>query len=197
MTRVCTVCSHPDRKEIDRAILAGEPNRRIAAQWSLSETAVRRHKKDHIPKKVAKATEAREVVQADNLLDQVRALLSTAQSLTQRAESSGDLRTALAGVREIRGTLELMAKIMGDLPAGGPMVGILISPEWTAARSAILRALEPYPDAKIAVVEELGKIPQPSTPEGITVTGTPMMTRIVTPEAAGPVRLSDIIREGK
>ena len=38
-----------------------------------------------------------------------------ASSILVKAEAAGDLRTALAGVKEIRGTLELIAKLTGEL----------------------------------------------------------------------------------
>jgi class 3 adenylate cyclase len=197
MTRVCTICSHTYRQEIDEAILSGMSNRRIAAQWSLSENAVRRHKKAHIHQKVAKATAAREVIQAGTLLDQVRELLDKAHSLTEQAEEAGDLRTALVGVREIRGILELMAKVVGDLPAG-PMIGIQISPEWIGIRTAILKALEPHSEARQAVIEALDHLPTASKPDPyaqkVTVN---TLTKRSAPESLAPVRLSDLMGEGK
>jgi hypothetical protein len=39
-----TVCRHEARAEIDRALLRGDPHRRIAKRWLLGEAAVQRHK---------------------------------------------------------------------------------------------------------------------------------------------------------
>jgi len=36
-----------------------------------------------------------------------------------------------------------------------PVVNVLVSPEWTATRSALMLALGPYPDARAAVVAAL------------------------------------------
>ena len=44
MPRTCTVCRHGARAEVDRALVQGEPHRRIAKRWSLGEAAVQRHK---------------------------------------------------------------------------------------------------------------------------------------------------------
>ena len=71
MGRTCTVCSHPERAEIDRALLAGETKRTIAARYGLSATAVQNHKA-HVPPALAKAHEAKEVARADSLLGMVR-----------------------------------------------------------------------------------------------------------------------------
>lgn len=56
MPRVCTGCSHPDRKGLEAAIVAGRPKAEIARAWGLKPDAVHGHAK-HIAPKVAKAAE--------------------------------------------------------------------------------------------------------------------------------------------
>jgi len=58
-----------------------------------------------------KAQDARDVARGDSLLEQAKALQKKAQDLLTKAELAGDLRTALQGVREAKGCLELMAKL--------------------------------------------------------------------------------------
>jgi len=53
--RTCTVCLHPERQEIDAAIIAGAPNRRIATRHSLTEAAGRRHRATHLPTRLVRA----------------------------------------------------------------------------------------------------------------------------------------------
>jgi len=48
MSRPCSICTHPDRLEIDRLILHGEPYRNIAKQFGLSIGTISRHKEAHI-----------------------------------------------------------------------------------------------------------------------------------------------------
>lgn len=117
MARTCTICQHPDREAIDKALLAGKlSNRRIAAQCDVSEIALRRHvAAGHIPKQLAKAQEANEVAKADTLLAQVGALRDKALAILDKAERAGDLKTALQGVREAKGCLELLARLQGQL----------------------------------------------------------------------------------
>src|SRR5688572_392949 len=126
MPRVCTVCAHNERAAIDAALVGGEVFRTIAHRFALSEDALKRHKKDHLPAHLAKAQEAREVTQADNLLTEVRALRSKSYSILIAAERAGDLKTALMGVREARGCLELLAKLLGELDER-PQVNVLVS----------------------------------------------------------------------
>ena len=44
----CSICAHPDRAAIDKAIVAAEPYRRIAARTGTSVTSLRRHKATHL-----------------------------------------------------------------------------------------------------------------------------------------------------
>src|SRR5687768_15051314 len=129
MPRVCTVCTHGERAAIDSALVAGEVFRTIAHRFALSEDALKRHKREHLPARMAKAQEAAEVAQAGTLLDEAKALRSKAYSLLLSAERAGDLRTALAGVREARCCLELLAKLVGELDER-PQVNLLVAPEW-------------------------------------------------------------------
>lgn len=154
MPQTCSVCKHEDLESINQALLANESLRNIAEQFPLSTTALHRHKKSHLPAALVKAQEAQEVSRADSLLDQLRHLQGKALSLLEQAETAGDLRAALQGVREAKGCLELLAKLQGDLQEG-TIINILVSPAWVSLRSVILRALEPYPEARGKLTEAL------------------------------------------
>ena len=152
MPRVCTVCSHPERNAIDRALVSEQPVLAVADRFDLAKSSVDRHKAGHIPATLAKSQEAAEVAHADNLLGQVRELQARALSILDTAEETGDLRTALGAIREARGNLELLAKLLGELKEG-TTVNVLVSSEWVEVRAVILRALDPYPEAKLAVAD--------------------------------------------
>ncbi len=154
MPRVCSICVHPEREEINAALLAGQPYRSIAKRYEASESAVYRHKLEHLPVHLVKAQDAAEVAHADNLLEQVKSLQARALTILDKAEASGDLRTALSAIREARGNLELLAKLLGELQQEGT-VNVIMSPEWLSIRSTIVTVLEPYPQARTAVLEAL------------------------------------------
>ena len=48
MPHLCTTCQHKDLDQIDQALLANEPLRRIAARFGLSPSALWRHKRNHL-----------------------------------------------------------------------------------------------------------------------------------------------------
>lgn len=157
MARTCTICAHPQRAEIDRALAAGQTaNTTIASQFAVSEQALRRHKAQHLPAALTKAQEVREVAQADDLLAQVKRLQVITMNVLKLAYDSQDLRTALQGVSQARQNLELVGRIVGELEAERVQVAVVTtSPDWLRLRAAILAALDPYPDARAAVLEAL------------------------------------------
>lgn len=163
--RKCSVCSHPERAEIDRAIVVGELPRAISKRFSesvrIDEQAVRRHANSHLPRgAMASAVEAQtegEKARATDLVLTARQLLSKSVSILQRAEQSGDLRAALMGIREASRCTELMGKLMGDIQETH-VTNVLVSPVFVSVQQTILQALEPYPDARNAVVQALERM---------------------------------------
>lgn len=157
MPRKCTVCEHEKVEEINRLLLEGVSLRNIAKQYFVSAASLHRHKEGHLPAKLVKAREAREIAKADSLLDQVTELRDKALSILDKAEQAGDLRTALQGVREAKGCLELLARLQGELQEQAT-VNILINPQWLSLRTVILEALDRYPEARQAVARALREV---------------------------------------
>jgi hypothetical protein len=154
MPRACTVCVHADRPAIDQALVNGKGIRETSALFRVSEDALSRHKEGHIPETLARAAEAEEVARADGLLGQLATLQADARRIGGKAETAGDLRTALAGIRELVRIVELTAKMIGELD-DRPQVNVLVAPEWLTVRAALLEALRPYPEARQAVARRL------------------------------------------
>ncbi|HKD69984.1 MAG TPA: hypothetical protein VKB84_24315, partial [Candidatus Binataceae bacterium] len=78
-----------------------------------------------MPATLVRAHEVQEIAQADSLVDELRGLATKARTLTAQAEESGDIRTALMGLREISRILELKARVAGEI--AGAQVSINIS----------------------------------------------------------------------
>ena len=154
MPRRCTICDHHSRARIDAAIISGAPLRDIASQYGVSKSALKRHKAGHMPAHLAKAKEAGEVARADDLLSQVRYLQDRTLSILTASEDAGEQRTALVAIREARGNLELLARLIGELD-DAPKVNILMSAEWMTIRAAMIEALVPHPEARSAVANAL------------------------------------------
>ena len=154
MPRTCTICTHADRAEIDRTLVASSPYRYIAGRFGTSVTALARHKADHLPAALAKAKDAEAVADADDLLTQVQDLRRLAMHLLAKASAAGDYRTALMGIREARACIETLLEVEEKIDRR-PVVNLMIAPEWLAVRSALMVALAPYPEARTAVTGQL------------------------------------------
>jgi hypothetical protein len=164
MPRVCTICTHAEKPAINAALVAGEPNRRIAAQYAVSEQAVRRHREDHLPAVMVKSEQAKEVTRADDLLGQLTEitartdrLYTIADGIIGKAAKAEDWRTALMAVREAsnanreaRANLELLGELLGELNRQ-PQVNITLSAEWIEVRAVLYQALADYPEARAQV----------------------------------------------
>lgn len=153
MARVCTVCTHPDRDEIDAELVQGTPYRDIARQYSVSKDAVARHK-EHVRQTIARVCDVQDLELGAGLVEKLQRLELDARRIATEAEKSGDLKTALGGIRELTRIVELFAKLRGEIQEGGT-INVLVAPEWAALRFRILNALLPFPDARFAVAEAL------------------------------------------
>ena len=158
MTRRCTVCDHPDRSSIDSALVAGASYRVISGRFPGSSiSALQRHAQNHVPATLAQARQAQEVARGDDLLAQVEELKDRAMGVLAKAEAAEDLRAAVSAIKEARGCVELLAKMMGEL-RDGHTVNIMMSPEWGRGRGVILAALADHPDACVSVASALEEI---------------------------------------
>jgi hypothetical protein len=121
MPQTCTICKHPKLSEINAALVScTEPFRVLAVRYGTSAATLQRHQKAHLPVLLAKAEEAAEMVRADNLMGSLRDLYTRAFDILQKAEKAGALETALKAIRELRGILELLAKLSGELEPTAP-----------------------------------------------------------------------------
>jgi hypothetical protein len=150
MARTCSICTHPQRGEIDAALVEGEPYRKIAERWGVSSAALSRHLRTHLVALLA----GRDEVAADNLLGQVRDLRRQAQAIKDRAEREGELDTALKGIRELVRIVELLAKLRGDLDER-PVVNVLVTPAWVEIQAVLLDTLQAWPEARKAAAAAL------------------------------------------
>lgn len=157
MGRQCTVCAHADLEEINKLLLCSDSYRAIARQFGLSKDALARHKESHIPKELLKSNDIQEIAKADALLVQLGEVREKTLSLLDKAEKAADTRVygaPVAYLREVREQIKLLAELEGRL-ASQPQITIVSSPQWIELRTLIITALEPYPEAREAVVHAI------------------------------------------
>ena len=95
-----------------------------------------------------------DLADSENLLDTIFTLRRRAEGIMEMAERKGELQTALNAIRELRGIVELFAKLEGRLREGS-QVNIIMNPVWIEMKTVIMNALEPFPRARAALAEAL------------------------------------------
>lgn len=109
-------------------MISGQTLRDTAQLWHLSKTALGRHKVEHVGptmESVLRNIEGTPQSSGDNhprdLYSRAEALLLGSQEIFRQASEGGNARLALAGVREVRGCIELIARLT-VASASGPAV---------------------------------------------------------------------------
>jgi hypothetical protein len=154
--RACTVCSHEKRYDIEERLATRQGTYRgIARTYGVSEDAVSRHvASGHVGQLLALAADAERAARADTLLDRIEALQSRTLAILEASLETNEHRTALAAIREARGNLELIGEVTKELNRA-PTLNLSLHPEYVQARTLIVQALGPYPEAREAVVKAL------------------------------------------
>lgn len=120
MGRRCTICTHPHRDDIERALWANESQYAIANRFQLSQPAVSNHFRKHMPAaQMVKDQAPVHIGSGDDLLQQIHGLHARTLAILADAEARNDVRTALFAIREARANLELVSKIYAFLASAG------------------------------------------------------------------------------
>jgi hypothetical protein len=176
MGRRCTVCDHPKRAAIDRALAEGQTLRHVAETFGISASAALRHRRRHLARHLAHAIEhangaqaaeivreqesrkAREIVHALDVVRQLQAINAACLEILQKSRASGKDTVSLGAVDRIHRQIELQARLLGEIQ-DGQTVNVLVAPEWQEVRLVVVNALRPYPEARTAVTQALAALP--------------------------------------
>lgn len=122
----CSVCTHPRRGEIDRDLLQiGDSAPVVAERYSLGRESVRRHRNNHLQvstQAVNQANNAMTIVgYAHDLYQRALRVLDVAEQQLAAATGadsspSRSVQAAAATLREVRSSIELLAKLVVTEP---------------------------------------------------------------------------------
>lgn len=143
MPATCTVCVHPQRAEIERAVLDGLAMRAVARQYDLGRDSVARHSRNgHVPLALTVGADRREAAHAADLTSRAEELWARASQILADVEGAPLLE--LAAVRELRAVIDLLARLAGPpLAPDGPIVISLRFPEPNAHGEGAILPLPP------------------------------------------------------
>lgn len=174
MPQQCTICNHPDRLQIEAALVRGVSLRNVAKQYEASQAAVYRHRQKCM--KVALVAARKEQADQEELELEQSGYNAFAEMLWLRAETRklyrevrgsdqphivqnadddkgvGDPRLALAALGEMRKQTQLFGELLKGVEENKQSER---ESEWLAIREAIFIALEPFPDARLEVAQAL------------------------------------------
>ncbi len=165
----CTVCSHRERAGIDLALARGVSVRALTTRYKLHRDALYRHQKNHLPPQLRASLIAGPDLDID--LDKLRetesqSLLANLVALRGRlfsaldvGEENGDANMVARVAGQLHHNLEITGKLLGDLSSGSTTINnVLVLPQYVSLRIELVRALQPFPEAKMAVAAVLHQI---------------------------------------
>jgi hypothetical protein len=170
MSRHSSIIHHEARAQIERDLAIGLPLRRLARKYGLSKDALHRHRK-RLPPQLRAAMLAQSLrpavdleklrtTESEGLLVNLAAQRAKLLLWQDAAASAEQYQVASAIAAQLHRNLELVGKYLGEFAAHHvtTSVSVLISPEYLELRSALLRALQPFPAARAAVVQEIHRL---------------------------------------
>jgi|SRR5215217_1466010 len=158
MPQACTVCSHEERFKIEDAIWSGGVKRRIAAQYGLSESAVRNHiKEGHFDELIRLAREGERLAKAEAILDRIEFLHEKSIEIFEEVWGKKKARDALFAISQARENLKLIAEVR-KFVGPGDTYNFYNAPQYIELRGVILRVLEPYPEIRSELAEALREL---------------------------------------
>jgi replicative superfamily II helicase len=147
----CSICSHPDRLEIEREMVSGTGSLRdIAGRFKTSKTALSRHRA-HISECISATVEAQALARSGTLLEDVHAGRARAEKLYQAAVSIlenalqesdaqnalGAIRSAALALREARSFMALTAEVTGEIKQNPANQIMVVMPATAPGRSPL------------------------------------------------------------
>jgi hypothetical protein len=103
---------------------------------------------------LAQVEAAEEMARAETLWSELRRLKTRMWNLLDRAEKKHEFLNAVAAAREIRGCLELCAKLEGQIQEN-TVINVINLPQWQVLQQVLSTTLEAFPEARLAVADRL------------------------------------------
>jgi len=195
-SRPCTICGHERRYAIELSLVHRIGAGTIARRFNVSIDAVKRHARNHLTpvqraallvasKPTAVDLEELRKSEGQGLLASLVAQRARLQTGIELALEAGDANAATRAEHVILQNLTVVGKLLSQFVTHHEIrsTSLLVSPDYLALRSAILRALAPYPDARAAVGRALAELETTAADEIMANAARPVPKLI----EAGPI----------
>lgn len=168
MGRKSKIEAHPQSEEIIRRLASGEDYSKIVEDYpDIRYQDLDYYAQNKLPailsksndlKALADEIEQADVHKGDTYLQLVIGLQKKALDALEQQNAKEDPKSWAMVSREARGYVELMGKALDRIREAPPaQITIINNPEWVELRTLIIGALEPYPEAREAVIHAIHK----------------------------------------
>jgi transposase-like protein len=156
-----------DRPQIEYELTAGKSVRAIGKKFGVHEGALYRHRRQLPPQlkaaylanflKPGEDLEKLKTQESESLLQNLAQQRARLLMMQDAALESDDAQAVATLAGRIHQNLEIVGKYLGELQQHSTktIVNVLVSAEYLAMRNALVRALQPYPEARAAVARVL------------------------------------------
>ena len=172
----CLTCQHPRRVEIERLICRGASIKKVAQKHDLNPFAVRRHMHAHVsPEARAEYLVGADIEKLGELVvEETGSVLTHYAAIRARLyrhlDAAGEANDKinidrLAG--RLHENLHHVSRITGELQRSPLLVqqnNFLSHPDTARTIAAIVSAVAPFPEARIAVAQALRRLEQADQP---------------------------------
>jgi hypothetical protein len=182
----CQVCRHEERWRIELLRAGGASIDALAAKFNVDRDAIWRHWKRHVsdeakagylcgPIELGKLAE-RAAEEGGSILDYLAMARTSLVAQLAAMNEAGDARGVVYVAAQLTRTLEAIGRCTGEIGTLATNVNItnntialVNSPQFAQVQGIMLRALAPYPDARLAVVDALRALDAENAPAPLSV----------------------------
>jgi hypothetical protein len=132
----CTICQHPQRRDIDQALIAGSATlAALSQEYGLSTSALHRHK-EHLQAKVSQAKDQLQDNLRQGCLFWLSRMLEMVMHAAETAQVEGNSKVVLQAITQ--GTRIIAIMLKQDFQLDPAVVfEVLASPQWNAQASVL------------------------------------------------------------
>jgi hypothetical protein len=168
----CSICSSEQRYRIELAMAGGVGRRVVAKRFSVSADAAWRHFRHHVPEERRAQLIAGPIKLADlatkaaeeglSLLEYLALVRSTLLAQFLAASEAADRNGVAAVAGRLLECLRIIAQLTGELQKTSATITnntlVLSSPLMADLQAMLIRTLQPYPEARLAVLGGLEEL---------------------------------------
>jgi len=171
MGRRSKIEDHPQSEEIIRRLASGEEYSKIVEDYpNIRYQDLDYYARNKLPEILSKSNDLKaladeieraDIHRGDSYLQLIIGLQKKALDALDMQNAAADPKAWAAISREARGYLELLGRALSRIESQPQVtlqqVNIYDNPEWVELRTLIITALDPYPEARAAVVHAIRK----------------------------------------